>query len=178
ATHVAVDLAFEDGTRLSELEPRDQYGTLATARGLGEGRILYADQWNDVQVSLERVVGRTVSEVLLAVDIPDRPEGDLLDAPDADAAEPAALHGWIDGPHLGPLPPEPPADDPVAWVDTRRGTHASEDFSRGNTLPLTALPNGFAAFTPATDARTRRWVYEYHRANGADNRPRLQGMAL
>ncbi|WP_422115208.1 GH92 family glycosyl hydrolase [Brachybacterium sp. UNK5269] len=66
----------------------------------------------------------------------------------------------------------------MAWVDTRRGTHASEDFSRGNTLPLTALPNGFAAFTPATDARTRRWVYEYHRANGADNRPRLQGMAL
>ncbi|WP_422115209.1 hypothetical protein [Brachybacterium sp. UNK5269] len=104
ATHVAVDLVFEDGTRLSEFEPRDQYGTLATARGLGEGRILYADQWNDVQVSLEQVVGRTVGEVLLAVDVPDRPEDDLLDAPDADAAEPAALHGWIDGPHLGPLP--------------------------------------------------------------------------
>src|SRR5699024_12828274 len=43
---------------------------------------------------------------------------------------------------------------------------------------LTAMPNGFALFTPATDARTRRWLYEYHRANGPDNRPRLQEMAL
>src|SRR5690606_7944266 len=65
----------------------------------------------------------------------------------------------------------------VAWVDTRRGTNASGDFSRGDTLPLTALPNGFALFTPATDARTRRWVYEHHRANGPDNRPRLQALA-
>src|SRR5699024_9577333 len=68
--------------------------------------------------------------------------------------------------------------DPVAWVDTRRGSHASAEFSRGNTLPLTAMPNGFALFTPATDARTRRWLYEYHRANGPDNRPRLQALAL
>ncbi|MGP9538800.1 GH92 family glycosyl hydrolase [Brachybacterium sp. AOP43-C2-M15] len=181
ATHVALDLVLEDGSRLSDHSPRDQYGTEATARGLGEGRILLAAQWNDVQVDLSAVVGRTISEVLVVLEAPEDPEAGLLDA--ADGEDPgedaqARLSGWIDGPYLGPPPADPPLADPVAWVDTRRGTNASGDFSRGNTLPLTALPNGFALFTPATDARTRRWVYEYHRANGEDNRPRLQGMAL
>ncbi|MGP9706339.1 GH92 family glycosyl hydrolase [Brachybacterium sp. AOP24-D1-21] len=182
ATYVALDLVLDDGSRLSDIAPRDQYGTLATARGLGDGKILYADQWNDVQLSLEDLVGRTITEVLMVLDAPADPEGDLLEeigGPDASrVADGAMLTGWIDGPYLGAPRADPPLEDPVAWVDTRRGSHASSEFSRGNTLPLTALPNGFALFTPATDARTRRWVYEYHRANGPDNRPRLQGMAL
>ncbi|MDN5687492.1 MAG: GH92 family glycosyl hydrolase [Brachybacterium sp.] len=182
ATFVAVELVFEDGARLSELDPRDQYGTPATARGLGEGRILYADQWNDVQVSLEAAVGRTIAEVRLSVDVPADEEADLVETREealgAERPEPEELTGWIDGPYLAPLPADPPREDPVAWVDTRRGTHASGDFSRGNNLPLTAVPNGFAFFTPVTDARTRRWVYEYHRSNGEDNRPRLQGLAI
>ena len=164
ATHVAVDLLLEDGTTLSSLDPRDQHGVGATASGQGEGRILYADQWNDVQVDLAAAVGRTITGVLLVADPPAGAEGEL--------------HGWIDGPSVGPLLADPPIEDPVAWVDTRRGSYASGDFSRGNTLPLTAWPNGFAFFTPMTDARTRRWVYEYHRANGPDNRPRLQGLGI
>ena len=182
ATHVALDLVLDDGSRLSDAAPRDQYGTEATARGLGDGRILYADQWNDVQVDLTGLAGRTIAEVLVVLDAPADPEADLLDDVDGASQRPQpgdeTLIGWIDGPHLGPRPADPPLEDPVAWVDTRRGSHASGEFSRGNTLPLTAMPNGFALFTPATDARTRRWVYEYHRANGPDNRPRLQAMAL
>ncbi|GAA1490388.1 GH92 family glycosyl hydrolase [Brachybacterium sacelli] len=182
ATYVAVELVFEDGSRLSELDPRDQYGTSATAQGIGDGRILYADQWNDVQVPLEPATGRTIVEVHLRVDIPEDVEADLLETAEEDLAaprpEPEELVGWIDGPYLAPRPADPSREDPVAWVDTRRGTHASGDFSRGNNLPLTAVPNGFAFFTPATDARTRRWVYEYHRRGGDDNRPRLQGMAI
>nr|WP_245822889.1 GH92 family glycosyl hydrolase [Brachybacterium avium] len=178
ATFVAVDLVLDDGSRLSSHAPRDQYGTLATARGLGEGEILYPDQWNDVQIELTALVGRTITEVLLVLDAPADPEIDLLDGIEGPLPEAPELTGWIDGPYLAPRPQDPPLTDPVAWVDTRRGTHASGDFSRGNTLPLTGLPNGFALFTPATDARTRRWIYEYHRANGPDNRPRLQGMAV
>ncbi|GAA4523882.1 GH92 family glycosyl hydrolase [Brachybacterium paraconglomeratum] len=185
ATFVAIDLVLDDGSRLSDLVPHDQYGTTATARGLGEAKILFADQWNDVQVGVADLVGRTITEVLLVLDAPEDPDGDLLDSidevdgpDDLRRADDATLTGWIDGPYLGEPPADPPLEDPVAWVDTRRGSHASGEFSRGNTLPLTAMPNGFALFTPATDARTRRWVYEYHRANGPDNRPRLQGMAL
>lgn len=183
ATHLALDLVLDDGSRLSEHAPRDQYGTLATADGLGEGRILFPDQWNDVQVPLEGLVGRCITEVRVVLEAPHDPEADLEDgaAPSGALRTEEAdqvLTAWIDGPYLGPRPQDPPLEDPVAWVDTRRGSHASGAFSRGNTLPLAALPNGFAMFTPVTDARTRRWLYEYHRANGPDNRPRLQGMAV
>lgn len=178
ATWVAVDLVLDDGSRLSDHAPRDQYGTLATAHGLGEGKILYPDQWNDVQIDLAALVGRTVTEVLLVLDAPMDPDADLLDELGDPPREAPELTGWIDGPYLAPRPADPPLTDPVAWVDTRRGTHASGDFSRGNTLPLTGMPNGFALFTPATDARTRRWLYEFHRANGPDNCPRFEGMAV
>ena len=177
ATFAALDLVLEDGERLSAHAPSDQYGTDATARGMGEGRILFPDQWNDVQVDLDSIVGRTITDVLLVLDIPEADQAaETSDASATDGAE--ELVGWIDGPYLAPRPADPPLEDPVAWVDTRRGTYASADYSRGNTLPLAGLPNGFALFTPATDARTSRWLYEYHRANDADNRPRLQGMAL
>lgn len=186
AMWTALDLVFTDGTRLSQLDPRDQYGMPATAEGLGASEVLFPDQWNDVQVDLSAAVGRTIEDVLLVVAPPA-----AADAPDADSADPGAtapstagsrvdgeLVGWIDGPYVGPLPADPPIEDPVAWVDTRRGTNASGDFSRGNNLPLTAWPNGFVFVTPATDARSERWVYEYHRCNGDDNRPRLQAIAL
>ena len=174
ATHVALDLVLEDGTRLSTLEPRDQHGSLATARGLGEAKILVADQWNDVQVGLEALVGRTIAEVLVVLDAPEDPEAHLLEDPSDEPGEAAPtepLHGWIDGVSLAEAPADPPLEDPVAWVDTRRGTRSAFEFSRGNTLPITALPNGFAKFTPATDARTRRWIYQYHRTH-------LQGLSL
>src|SRR5699024_9665413 len=85
ATCVALDLRFADGSRLSELQPVDQYGVPATARGQGEGKILYADQWNDVQVQLGAAAGREIDEVLLVADVP----GDETDAdvPEGGASE-------------------------------------------------------------------------------------------
>src|SRR5690625_5462030 len=85
ATCVALDLRFADGSRLSELQPVDQYGVPATARGQGEGKILYADQWNDVQVQLGAAAGREIVEVLLVADVP----GDETDAdvPEGGASE-------------------------------------------------------------------------------------------
>ena len=61
---------------------------------------------------------------------------------------------------------------------TTRGTHSSGSFSRGNTIPATAVPNGFNFWAPVTDAGTLTWLYEYHRHNNADNRPELQAFAL
>ncbi|UEJ82033.1 GH92 family glycosyl hydrolase [Brachybacterium halotolerans subsp. kimchii] len=166
ATHVAVDLELSDGTRLSELGAPDQYGTAIDAAAQGAAKILYADQWNDVQVDLSPAVGRTIVGVLVVAD------------PPAGAGVAPDLTAWFDTPRIEPIPADPPVDDPVAWVDTRRGTNASGDFSRGNNLPITAWPNGFAFFTPMTDARSLRWPYQYQRANDAQNRPRLQGLAV
>lgn len=160
ATYAAVELVFADGTRPAGV---DQYGKPADAAGQGATKILYADQWNDVQVDLTTVAGKTIAEVVLVVDAP------------------AAGHefaGWVDDVEIGPAPVEPDGSDLAAYVDTRRGTNASHEFSRGNTLPITAWPNGFNFLTPVTNASTYRWPYEYHRANNADNRPELQGLTF
>ena len=61
---------------------------------------------------------------------------------------------------------------------TTRGTHSSGAFSRGNNIPATAVPHGFNFWVPVTDAGSTSWLYEYHRANNADNRPELQAFAL
>ncbi|WP_432880560.1 GH92 family glycosyl hydrolase [Kribbella sp. CA-245084] len=160
ATYVAVELVFADGVRSAGA---DQYGKPADAAGQGAAKILYADQWNDVQVDLTAYAGKTIADVLLVVDAP------------------SAGHefaGWIDDVEIGPASAEPDGSDLAAYVDTRRGTNASHDFSRGNTLPITAWPNGFNFLTPVTNASTYRWPYEYHRANNADNRPELQGLTF
>ena len=63
-------------------------------------------------------------------------------------------------------------------VDTRRGTNASGSFSRGNNLPISAVPNGFTFLTPVTDSRSNSWEYYYQQANDADNHPTLQGFSV
>ncbi|MEU8225357.1 GH92 family glycosyl hydrolase [Kribbella sp. NPDC048915] len=161
ATYAAVELVFADGSRLEGA--RDQYGKPANAAGQGAAKILYANQWNDVQIDLTAAAGRTIAQVLLVVDAPEAGHD---------------FAGWIDDIEVGPTPPEPNGDDLTEYVDTRRGTNASHGFSRGNTLPITAWPNGFNFVTPVTDASTHRWPYEYHRANNADNLPELQGLTF
>ncbi len=161
ATYVAVEVVFADGTRLDGA--RDQYGKAADAAGQGAAKILYADQWNDVQVDLTAAAGKTIAQLVLVVDAPEAGH---------------EFAGWIDDVEIGPAPAEPVGSDLTEYVDTRRGTNASHDFSRGNTLPITAWPNGFNFLTPVTNASTHRWPYEYHRANNADNRPELQGLTF
>jgi predicted alpha-1,2-mannosidase len=165
ATYAALDLRFDDGSLLSELTITDQYGMAATAAGQGAAKILYCDQWNDVQIDLTAASGRRVTEVLIVVDPPESEAG-------------REFQGWLDDIEIGPAAADPDPDDLVGWVDTRRGTNASGQFSRGNNLPITAWPNGFNFLTPVTDASTQRWPYEYHRANNADNRPELQGLSF
>ncbi|HET6740657.1 MAG TPA: glycoside hydrolase family 92 protein, partial [Kribbella sp.] len=160
ATYVAVEVVFADGSRHAGI---DQYGKPADAAGQGAAKILYAGQWNDVQVDLTAAAGQTIAQLVLVVDAPQAGH---------------EFAGWIDDVEVGPAPAEPDGSDLTAYVDTRRGTNASHDFSRGNTLPITAWPNGFNFLTPVTNASTHRWPYEYHRANNADNRPELQGLTF
>ena len=59
---------------------------------------------------------------------------------------------------------------------TTRGTNSSGGFSRGNNIPATAVPHGFNFWTPVTNAGSLSWLYEYQRANNADNLPTLAGV--
>jgi putative alpha-1,2-mannosidase len=121
--------------------------------GTLDPKTLYPGQWNLVRRPIP--TGRTVRAIVLS-------GGDAT--------------GWLDDVRVADRPPE--RRDPVDWVRTTRGTHSSEEFSRGNTLPATAVPHGFNFWTPVTDASTTTWLYEYHRRNDAANRTRLEGFAL
>ncbi|MFC4629620.1 GH92 family glycosyl hydrolase [Promicromonospora alba] len=169
STYVAVDLLLDDGTWLLETEAggelRDQHRMLATAVGQGEARILVPDHWNVVRVDLDRVAellpGRRVRAAAVVTAPPDRGDTEV----------------WLDAVTVGPRPEHVVAGR-TDLVDTRRGTHSSGAYSRGNNVPAAAVPNGFTMWVPLTDASTERWLYSWAAHNGPDNRPRLQGIGI
>ncbi|MFF8385961.1 GH92 family glycosyl hydrolase [Streptomyces kanasensis] len=163
ATHVAVDLAFTDGTYLSDLRATDSHGGALTPRGQAAAKRLYANQWNQVTAGVGAVAaGRVVDRILVAYDAP---------------RGPARFQGWLDDVTLRRAAPEPAHVQPSAYVSTVRGTHSSGAFSRGNTFPATAVPHGFNFWTPVTNAASKSWLYEYARGNTANNLPALQAFS-
>ncbi|MEW2434878.1 GH92 family glycosyl hydrolase [Streptomyces caniferus] len=166
ATHAAVDLAFTDGTYLSELSAVDQHGAPLSPAGQGASKTLYANQWNNRESRIGAVAaGKTVDRILVAYDAPEAPRT----AP--------AFRGWVDDIVLGPKAPEKPLAHLSDYAVTTRGTLSSGSFSRGNTFPATAVPNGFNFWTPVTNAGSADWLYEYARKNNADNLPTLQAFS-
>jgi predicted alpha-1,2-mannosidase len=164
ANYIAVDLRFDDGTRLSTLAALDQHRIGASARAQGEGRVLYPDQWNLVSIDLGRVAaGHTIVSIELSHDDPAMP-GDTH------------FEGYLDDLRVGPAPVDT-RRQPSDFVETRRGTNSGAGFSRGNTFPAVAMPHGFNFWTPVTNAASD-WIYQYQQHNGADNRPRLEAFAL
>lgn len=163
ATNVSVDLAFTDGTYLSDLRATDQHGFALTPRGQGEAKVLYVNQWNNVRSSIGSVAaGRTVDRILVAYDSPKGP---------------AKFRGWLDDVALRAAAPERPKAHLSDYAVTTRGTNSSGGFSRGNTFPATAVPHGFNFWTPVTNAGTLNWLYDYARANNADNLPTIQAFS-
>lgn len=163
ATNVSVDLAFTDGTYLSELGAVDAHGGALTPQGQGAAKRLYVNQWNQVDARIGAVAaGRTVDRILVAYDSPKGP---------------AAFQGWIDDISLAPVKPEKPLAHLSDYASTVRGTNSSGSFSRGNTFPATAVPNGFNFWTPVTNAGSNSWLYEYAHNNNAKNLPTLQAFS-
>ncbi|MDX3850671.1 GH92 family glycosyl hydrolase [Streptomyces sp. AK02-01A] len=163
ATNVSVDLAFTDGTYLSDLKAVDSHGGLLTPQGQGAAKQLYVNQWNQVDSRIGSVAaGKTVDRILVAYDSPKGP---------------ASFQGWIDDISLAPKAPEKRLAHLADYASTVRGTNSSGSFSRGNTFPATAVPNGFNFWTPVTNAGSDSWLYEYSRANNADNLPTLQAFS-
>ncbi|WP_406399023.1 GH92 family glycosyl hydrolase [Streptomyces sp. NBC_00879] len=163
ATNVSVDLAFTDGTYLSDLRATDSHGGLLTPQGQGAAKRLYVNQWNQVSSRIGAVAsGRTVDRILVAYDSPKGP---------------AKFQGWIDDVSLKPKAPEKRLAHLSDYASTVRGTNSSGSFSRGNTFPATAVPHGFNFWTPATNSESRSWLYEYAHGNNADNLPTVQAFS-
>ncbi|SPL88633.1 Alpha-1,2-mannosidase [[Actinomadura] parvosata subsp. kistnae] len=162
-TYVAVDLAFTDGSRLSELAVDDQHGVPLTARAQGDAKTLAPLQWNRRSAVIGKAAaGKTVDKILLTYDGP---------------AGPADLGGWIDDLAIDSSPDQPVRSRPSDWVITTRGTHSNGDYSRGNSFPATAVPNGFNFWTPVTDAGSLGTLYRYHDGNNAANLPEIQAFS-
>ncbi|SPE64388.1 putative alpha-1,2-mannosidase [Streptomyces netropsis] len=163
ATHVSIDLAFTDGTYLSDLGAVDQHGARLTPRGQADSKTLYVNQWNNKTALIGTVAaGKTVDRVLVAYDSP---------------VGPAKFRGWVDDISLAPAPAEKPQAHLADYAVTTRGTHSSSNFSRGNTFPATAVPHGFNFWTPVTNAGSMTWLYQYAATNNADNRPTIQAFS-
>ncbi|NID14879.1 glycoside hydrolase family 92 protein [Luteibacter yeojuensis] len=161
ANYVSVDVVFDDGSRLSASGARDQHRVPATAKGQGEGRVLYPDQWNYVSVDLAAVAkGRRVRSIELV----------------ADAPAGKRFEGYIDDVRVGVVK-DMASTHPTDFVDTRRGSNANANFSRGNNFPAVAMPHGFNFWTPTTNAGSN-WIYQYQERNGDDNRPRIEAFGL
>ncbi|GAA3716838.1 GH92 family glycosyl hydrolase [Microlunatus aurantiacus] len=159
--HVAVDVVLSDGTRASAYGVVDQLGYGLEPDVQGTSKAMYPHQWNLRRVALGSLAGRRAVAVELAWDA----------TPGQDVT------GFLDRIRLGDAG-DPVRSRPVDWVIATRGTLSNRLFSRGNNLPATAWPNGFAFFTPVTDARTLRWFYSWSDHNDDRNRPRLQALAV
>ncbi|MCI4140724.1 MULTISPECIES: GH92 family glycosyl hydrolase [Streptomyces] len=163
STNVSVDLAFTDGTYLSDLRATDQHGFPLTPQGQGASKILYVNQWNNVVSRIGSVAaGKTVDRILVAYD---SPKGETK------------FRGWLDDVSLKPVKPERPKAHLSDYAVTTRGTNSSGSFSRGNNFPATAVPHGFNFWTPVTNAGSLSWLYDYARGNNADNLPTIQAFS-
>jgi predicted alpha-1,2-mannosidase len=164
STYAAVDLAFTDGTFLSELGAEDQHGEELSPTGQGRAKTLYTNQWNFKRSRIGAVAaGKTIDRILVAYDNPDGP---------------ADFQGWVDDITIDGNPRPRDRSRPSDWVVTTRGTNSSSRFSRGNNIPATAVPHGFNFWVPVTNAGTLSWLYEYQFRNTADNLPALEAFSL
>ncbi|WP_035284951.1 GH92 family glycosyl hydrolase, partial [Actinokineospora spheciospongiae] len=154
-THTAITLTLDDGTHLTE----------------GDPRALIPEQWNLRRIPLGAHTGRTITTIALTHDpyTPTAPtvttERSAITAPHTlDRGTRTRAHGWIDTLTIAPTTPAP--TDPVERALTTRGTHSTRRYSRGNTLPATAVPHGFNFWTPITHAARTNWEYAWHRNTG------------
>ncbi|MFI1830756.1 GH92 family glycosyl hydrolase [Streptomyces sp. NPDC020412] len=163
ATNVAVDLAFTDGSYLSDLGAVDSYGGRLTPQGQGDAKRLYVNQWNAVSSAIGSVAaGKTVDRILVAYD---------------SAKGPAKFQGWLDDLALAPAPEAARPERVSDYASTTRGTNSAFGFSRGNTFPATAVPHGFNFWTPVTRADSTGWLYDYQLGNNAANLPTIKAFS-
>lgn len=163
ANYVAIDLRFDDGSRLSGLGAVDQHRIGMTAQAQGQGRVLYPDQWNFVSTALGKVAtGRRIRQVLVT---------------HQDQLNHAQFEGYLDDIGVAAATELPADARPSDFVNTLRGSNSNGRFSRGNTFPAVAVPHGFNFWTPTTNAGSD-WIYQYQERNGTDNRPRIEAFSL
>lgn len=148
SSYISVDLLYNDSpTDFNNLQSlaatgaTDQYGYGITPKEQGDAKVLYSAQWNSKQIDLKGIVGKYIHSIVLCYDN------------DNTSYVGEKILGYVDDISIDAQQPID-SSSLTNYVDTRRGTNSSGDFSRGNNIPATAVPNGFNFYTPMTDSQS------------------------
>ncbi|MET0403749.1 MAG: discoidin domain-containing protein, partial [Cystobacter sp.] len=119
STYAALDLAFDDGTYLSDLNAVDQHHAVLSPAGQGASRTLYSSEWNRKVSRIGDVAaGKTIKRILIGYDQPTGPV--------------PAFGGWIDDVRITAHPVHVKPARLSDYASTLRGTNSSGSYSRGN----------------------------------------------
>ncbi len=145
---VVIDLKFTDGTYLSELGAKDQYGSLMTPEGQVDGECLYTAQWNYVESCIGDVAaGKTIEKICVYFEM--------------DNAEDASKFiTFFDDLKIEDKK-EVVYENLADYINILRGTNNDIAFSRGMCTPGVTLPGGFNFFTPVNNADAPTLPYTY-----------------
>ncbi|HHW46652.1 MAG TPA: glycoside hydrolase family 92 protein, partial [Clostridiales bacterium] len=139
--YIAVDLAFDDGTYLSDLGAVDQNGNIVSPVEQGKSKTLWTMQWNYVKTNIGEVAaGKTIKNILISYKKPDNLNGQgspflaYIDDIVIETSEPVVYDRLSD------------------YVNILRGTNSTSSFSRGLTAPLVTMPHGFNFYVPVTNS--------------------------
>lgn len=164
STYVSIDLAFTDGSYLSDLGAKDQHGVVLNPQKQGKSETLYPNQWNHKLADIGSVAeGKTIDRILVTYK---NPKG------------PGVFKGSIDDIKIEGNPEPADYTSPVDYVNILRGTNSNGSFSRGNNFPAVAVPHGFNFWTPVTDSGSTSWLYSYQQSNNENNLPELEAFSL
>ncbi|MBQ8382772.1 MAG: GH92 family glycosyl hydrolase [Clostridia bacterium] len=155
--YFAVDLRFTDGSYLSELSAKDQNGFLLDPVSQGQSESLCTMQWNYIESNIGEVAaGKTVEAILVYFYMPTTAaKGKFLTYFDDVTIE---NRDEVQYAHLSD------------YISILRGTNNTKSVSRGITVPLVAVPNGFNQYTPANTTDELQPYYYQENGDGASLR--------
>ena len=155
--YMAIDLAFSDGTYLSSLAAEDQNGFALDPVSQGESEALYTSQWNYIESNIGEVArGKTVTAIIVSFQMP----GSIAKKNFVTYFDDITLENRA----------EEVYSHPSDYVSILRGTNNTKSVSRGITVPLVTLPNGFSGYTPANTADELLPYYYQESGKGASLR--------
>lgn len=176
-SYASIDLLYNDSpndfTHLQNLSNihgiTDQYGFSLDAYSQGNEKSLMCGEWNSKRVDLKKIIGKHVHSIVFRFD-----SHVALNA-NVDCS------GYVDDIDVSAQNSNY-GNELYKYVDTRRGTSSSSDYSRGNNFPITAVPNGFNFYTPFTADNSNGGgaipIYSWFKNNDSTGLTRLEGVGI
>lgn len=137
STFASVDLKFEDGTYLHDVEVLDQNGVRLTPEEQGRSGMLLLDTWNFVTTSIGTAAsGKTISRILISYGQTDHP---------------GTFRGYVDEIQIrGSEFDGSQYADPMVGTQNNNLDIVGYGGNRGNTFPGATLPFGMVQWSPDT----------------------------